>query len=83
MLGSLFKDSTTGKTSSTKIMQTIMLVGVIIVCVIWAINGTLTPDTVTTLFMTERGANILTRGVKAYNSTHDTTTQGDEQSERT
>lgn len=70
----LWKDSTTGKSSSTKIIQVLMCLGVIGLCVYWAIDGQLTfekgKEFVLWLFGMQTAGNAATRGVKAYNHTH-------------
>lgn len=66
----LWKDSMTDKTSSTKVIQMIIVLGVVACCVWWAFDGQLTFEEakwwVLSVFGVERGGNAMTRGVKAY-----------------
>lgn len=67
-----FRDSTTGKASSTKIISVLFALLVVALCLIWAIQGDLTfdkaQDFLWKMFATERAGNIGIRGVKAYQS---------------
>jgi hypothetical protein len=70
----LWKDSTTGKSSSTKIIQVLIVLGIVALCVVWAIQGDLTfdkgKDFVMWIFGIQTAGNVGTRGVKAYTNTH-------------
>jgi hypothetical protein len=66
----MWKDSATGKTSSTKITQVVVVFGVVILCIIWAIQGDLTfakgKDFVMWMFGIQTTNNLGSRGIKAW-----------------
>lgn len=66
----IFKDSTTGKVSSTKIIQVVIALGVVALCIIWAVQGQLTFEAgrefVLWLFGIQTTNNLGSRGIKAY-----------------
>lgn len=61
-----FRDSTTGKASSTKIVHVLIALGAVIVFVIWAVQGVLAPEHVLWLLGIETANNVGVRRVKAH-----------------
>ncbi len=66
----IWKDSDTGKTSSTKVIQCAVVFGLIALILFWAWDGQLTfeaaKDWVLWLYGVEKGGNVGVRAVKAY-----------------